>query len=135
MKEAVFAANKAYAPYSNFRVGAALVLENNKIITGNNQENTSFPCGICAERVSLFSAKSNYPKLLIKKIAITAISKDFEMKNPVGPCGLCRQVLLEYEEKQNSDIEILLFDKKKMIKLVRAKDLLPFYFQENKLKR
>ena len=57
------------------------------------------------------------------------------MNNPVGPCGLCRQVLLEYEEKQNSDIEILLFDKKKMIKLVRAKDLLPFYFQENKLKR
>ena len=129
------AANKAYAQYSNFYVGAALALEDGKIITGNNQENTSFPCGICAERVALFSAHSNYPDLIIKKIAITAFSKNFNLNHPVGPCGLCRQVLLEYEEKQSSDIEILLFDTKKIIKLARAKDLLPLYFQENKLKR
>ena len=129
------AANKAYAQYSNFYVGAALVLEGGKIITGNNQENASFPCGICAERVALFSAHSNYPDLIIKKIAITAFSKNFNLNHPVGPCGLCRQVLLEYEEKQSSDIEILLFDTKKIIKLARAKDLLPLYFQENKLKR
>ena len=125
----------AYAPYSEFYVGAALILENNEIITGTNQENSSFPCGICAERVALFSAKSNYPKLLINKIAITAVSKNFELNNPVGPCGLCRQVLVEYEHKQQSDIEILLFDKKKIIKIAKAKDLLPFYFSEDKLKR
>ena len=70
----------------------------------------------------------------MKKIAITAKSKNFEIKGPVGPCGLCRQVLLEYEEKQNINIEILLFDNKKIIKLASAKDLLPLFFQENKLK-
>tara|TARA_B100000427_G_scaffold318863_1_gene316496 strand:- start:677 stop:1168 length:492 start_codon:yes stop_codon:yes gene_type:complete len=135
VKEAKLVANLAYAPYSNFHVGAALLLENNQIIKGNNQENTSFPCGICAERVALFSAKSNFPDLLIKKIAITAKTNSFELNGPVGPCGLCRQVLLEYEEQQKHDIEVILFDTKKIIKLARAKDLLPFYFQENKLKK
>ena len=135
MNKARDISNSAYAPYSQFSVGAALILENNNIIVGNNQENSSFPCGVCAERVALFTAKTNYPALLIKKIAITANSKNFTLSLPVGPCGLCRQVLLEYEEKQNSDIEVLLFDTKKIIKLARAKDLLPFYFKEDKLKR
>ena len=132
---AIEASQLSYAPYSEFNVGAALILENNVIIIGNNQENSSFPCGICAERVALFSAKSNYPDLVIKKIAITAISKNFQLSDPVGPCGLCRQVLIEYEEKQSSDIEVLLFDTKKIIKLAKVKDLLPFYFKEDKLKR
>jgi len=135
ISKALNVANSAYAPYSNFHVGAALVLENNQIIVGNNQENASFPCGICAERVALFTANSNYPDLKIKKIAITAFSNNFELNHPVGPCGLCRQVLLECEEKQNSDIAILLFNSKKIIKLANAKDLLPFYFKENKLKQ
>ena len=135
MEKALGATTNTYAPYSNFDVGAALILDNNHIIIGSNQENASFPCGICAERVALFSANTNFPGLLIKKIAITANANTFKLNNPVGPCGLCRQVLLECEEKQNSDIEILLFDKKKIIKLVSAKDLLPFYFQENKLKK
>ena len=73
--------------------------------------------------------------MLIRKIAITAIPKQFKLNSPVGPCGICRQVLLEYEEKQNSEIEILLFDRKKIIKLEKAKDLLPFYFKEDRLKR
>ena len=135
IKKAIEIASKAYAPYSNFNVGAALILDNEKIITGNNQENVSFPCGICAERVALFTARSNFPKALIKKIAITATPKDFNLTDPVGPCGLCRQVLVEYEEKQENDIEILLFDTKKIIKIARAKDLLPFHFQEKNLKR
>ena len=135
MTKAIDAANTAYAPYSEFNVGAALILENDKVITGNNQENSSFPCGICAERVALFSANANYPKLSIKKIAITAISKNFILTHPVGPCGLCRQVLIECEEKQKTDIEIILFDNKKIIKLKNAKSLLPFYFKEDQLKR
>ena len=135
IKTAIEAAQSAYAPYSKFNVGAALILENNKIIIGNNQENVSFPCGLCAERIALFSAKANYPELIIKKIAITALPQKFKLTNPVGPCGICRQVLLEYEEKQNADIEILLFDTKKIIKLAKAKDLLPFYFAEDRLKR
>ena len=132
---AICAMKNSYSSYSNFSVGAALVLENNQIIIGSNQENASFPCGICAERVALFSASTNFPNLIMKKIAITAKSNNFDIKEPVGPCGLCRQVLLEYEDKQNSNIEILLFDKKKIIKIASAKELLPFFFQEKNLKK
>ena len=127
--------NVAYAPYSQFQVGASVLLENNLIITGNNQENSSFPCGICAERVALFTAKANYKDINIQKIAITAFSNNFNLEEPVGPCGLCRQVLLEYELKQNTDIEVLLFNSKKIIKIAKAQYLLPLYFKENKLKR
>ena len=127
--------NVAYAPYSQFQVGASVLLENNLIITGNNQENSSFPCGICAERVALFTAKANYKDINIQKIAITAFSNNFNLEEPVGPCGLCRQVLLEYELKQNTDIEVLLFNSKKIIKIAKAQHLLPLYFKENKLKR
>ena len=135
MDKAFEISKSAYAPYSQFYVGVAIVLENNEIILGNNQENASFPAGVCAERVALFSANANYPQEIIKKIAITAIAEKFELSEPVGPCGICRQVLLECEEKQGSDIEILLFDTKKIIKLAKAKDLLPFYFKEDRLKK
>ena len=129
------ACNKAYAPYSNFNVGSSLLLENDIFVSGSNQENASFPCGICAERTALFSAKSNYPKLKILKIAITTKSKEFKNIEPVAPCGLCRQVLLEYEIKQKSTIEIYLFNTKKFLKISSAKDLLPFYFSEERLMR
>ena len=135
MNKAISSLNKSYAPYSQFNVGSAVLLNNDVIIVGNNQENSSFPCGICAERVAVFSAMSTYPDAIIKKIAITAGSKNFNLQSPVGPCGLCRQVLIEYEEKQRFDITILLFNNKKIIKLAKAKDLLPFHFKENKLKR
>lgn len=135
MDQAKKAASDAYAPYSGFNVGAALILENNQVVIGNNQENSSFPCGICAERVALFSAGTNYPGLLIKKMAVTATPKNFYLDNPVGPCGLCRQVLIEYEDKQSSDIEIILFNDQRIIKLNKAKELLPFFFKEDKLKR
>ena len=128
------AAENAYAQYSNFYVGAAVEIENGHIIVGNNQENASYPCGICAERVALFSAHANYPDSVVKRIAITAFSKDFNINQPAAPCGLCRQVVLEFEEKQKTDINILLFDTKKIIKIAKAKDLLPMYFQENQLK-
>ena len=133
-QKAIDISKSAYAPYSKFNVGVALLLENNEIITGSNQENVSFPCGICAERVALFAAKSKYPKLTIEKIVITASSQNFELDYPVGPCGICRQVLIEYEDNQNKDIEIFLFDTKKIIKLAKAKHLLPFHFKEDRLK-
>jgi cytidine deaminase len=114
MEKAVDALKKSYAPYSEFNVGSAVLLDNKIIISGNNQENSSFPCGICAERVALFSAQSTYPDAIIQIIAITANSKNFDLNDPAGPCGLCRQVLIEYEEKQGSDIVILLFNNKNM---------------------
>ena len=135
MKSALNIANSSYSPYSKFQVGVALLLSNTKIIVGNNQENASFPCGICAERVALGSARANYPNITIKKIVITAFSENFEMDNPVGPCGLCRQVILEHEEAQKDNIEILLFNQIKMIKIAKAKDLLPLHFNEIRLKK
>ena len=135
IEKAIFSTKSSYAPYSEFNVGAALLLANNKIIIGNNQENSSFPCGICAERVALFTASTNYPNITIEKIAITASPNNFKLSYPVAPCGLCRQVLLEYEEKQNTSIEIIIFNHQKFIKIAQAKALLPLYVQENKLKR
>ena len=129
------ALENAYAPYSKFKVGSSLLLGNGSYIIGNNQENASFPNGICSERVALFSAKANYPDLIIKKIAITCLTDDFIIKQPIAPCGMCRQVLLEYEEEQNSPIEVWLFTKFKILKFNKAKDLLPLYFNEDRLKK
>ena len=98
----------AYAPYSGFLVGAAVHLENGEIITGNNQENVAYPSGMCAERVAIFYAKSQFPNTKINSIAVSAISKNFLIEDVVSPCGSCRQVISEYEVKQNENIRILL---------------------------
>ena len=96
MEEAIKAAKMAYAPYSKFSVGAALLMEDNSIISGNNQENAAYPSGMCAERVAIWKAGSSYPNKKVKKIAITAVSSNKQLDKPVGPCGACRQTLLEY---------------------------------------
>ena len=127
--------HNAYAPYSKFKVGASLLLENGSFVVGNNQENASFPCGICAERVALFASRSNNPNLKIVKIAITTQSEEFNIQEPIAPCGLCRQVLLEYEEEQKQSIEVFLFNESKILKFNQAKDLLPLHFSEDRLKR
>ncbi len=126
---------KAYAPYSKFNVGASVLLEDGSYVCGNNQENASFPCGICAERVALFATKANNPHLKIKKIAITTQSERFNIESPIAPCGMCRQVLLEYEEQQKESIEVFLFNDAKVLKFKQAKDLLPLHFSEDRLKR
>ena len=126
---------KAYSPYSKFNVGASLLLEDGTYVLGNNQENASFPCGICAERVALFATRANNPHLKIKKIAITTKSEEFNIESPIAPCGMCRQVLLEYEEQQKEPIEVLLFNETKTLKFKQAKDLLPLHFSEDRLKR
>jgi cytidine deaminase len=120
----------AYAPYSRFYVGAALKLENGKIITGNNQENMAYPSGLCAERVAVFSAASNNKGLKITTIAITAKSDKFNVSKPVYPCGGCRQVLAEYEKRQGSDIRLILSGNTGKIAIVSSvKSLLPFMFE------
>ena len=91
----------SYAPYSEFRVGAAVLLENGEVIKGSNQENAAYPSGLCAERVAIFHAKSKYPDLKVKSIAITAASDNFITKSPITPCGACRQVIAETESRQN----------------------------------
>jgi cytidine deaminase len=106
MQKAVEAREKAYAPYSKFNVGTALLLDNNEIITGNNQENASYPSGLCAERTAIYYAGSQFPNAKVVRMAISAGSKNTPTKKPIPPCGACRQAIAEYEIKQETPIEI-----------------------------
>jgi len=135
IQTAIKMCEKAYAPFSKYKVGSAVEIESGKIIGGCNIESSSYGLTCCAERVALSTASTNYPGVKIKKIAITANSKNFNLTEPAGPCGLCRQVLIEFENKQGCNIEILLFNDNKFIKFASAKNLLPFYFQETQLKK
>jgi len=129
------ASKNAYAPYSNFFVGAAILLENNEIITGNNQENGAYPSGLCAERVAIFAASSKFPNVSINKIAIYAYTNKFEIKTPISPCGACRQVMSEYVLKQRKEIKILLkSENSNIVVFDGVKDILPFMFQVDELK-
>lgn len=134
MNKAVEARKKAYAPYSKFNVGAAILLENGEIILGNNQENAAYPSGMCAERVAIWKAGSEYPKMKVKKIAITAASSENEVNKPVGPCGACRQTLSEYEINQKKPIEILFMGEVgQIVKTESLLSLLPFSFDSSYL--
>ena len=98
----------AYAPYSGFKVGAAVLMESGEVVLGNNQENASFPSGLCAERVAVFQAGARFPGTRIKSIAITATGRVASLKIPAAPCGNCRQSMLEYETRQGNPIRILM---------------------------
>ncbi|NQW36977.1 MAG: cytidine deaminase [Flavobacteriales bacterium] len=131
MEQAVLARENAYAPYSNFSVGAAILLDNDKIILGNNQENAAYPSGLCAERVAIYSAAANFPNVGIKALAITATSKTKDLDTPVAPCGSCRQAIAEYEVKQKAPIPIYFMGKiGKVAKSDSLKDLLPLAFDK-----
>ena len=132
MQKAIEVKQTAYAPYSNFKVGAALLLENGKIVTGNNQENAAYPSGICAERVAIWKASSDYPNQRILELAITASSSSQITKEPVAPCGACRQTLSEYELKQEDKIEVYFMGEiGKVIKTESVLDLLPIAFDKS----
>ena len=128
VKRAIESAKQAYAPYSDFRVGAALFLANGEIITGNNQENAAYPSGLCAERVAIFYAGANYPEVSVKMMAVTALKDGELQEEPVSPCGGCRQVMLEKETQGENPMEIILYGTKKIQILKRATDLLPLPF-------
>ena len=126
--------DKAYAPYSEFLVGAALLLENNEVVLGNNQENACYPAGLCAERVAMFSAGANYPDITILKMAISAKSLKYQLITPTPPCGSCRQSIAEYELKQNSPIEIYFMGETgKVVKSYSLANLLPLIFDNSYL--
>ena len=125
----------AYAPYSHFKVGAALRLKNGQLITGNNQENVAYPSGMCAERVAMYYAGSQYPGEVIKTIAIAAYSDDFTV-NEVSPCGACRQAMAEYQLQQKKPIRVIMKGKKGNIHVVNSvEDLLPLMFHAEELKK
>ncbi|MCX7697117.1 MAG: cytidine deaminase [Bacteroidales bacterium] len=121
---------KAYAPYSEFYVGAAVLLDNGQVITGNNQENMAFPSGLCAERVAIFYAKSQFPEAKIIGISVVAQSRKYVQKMPVSPCGACRQVMIEYEMLQHQPYWILLWNMEQEIgyRIPSVSLLLPLNF-------
>ena len=121
----------AYAPYSKFRVGAAILLDNGEIITGANQENVAFPSGTCAERSACFYAGARYPEAKFEMIAVDAVSPDgFEPDMPTAPCGACRQALLEYETLAGHHVPVLLVGREIIYRLPSVKALLPLSFTE-----
>jgi cytidine deaminase len=131
MQEAVKIRKNAYAPYSQFRVGTALLLDNQEIICGSNQENAAYPSGLCAERVAIFYAGAKYPGAKITKMAITAASDTNPTTEPIPPCGACRQSIAEYEIKQDQAIEIFFMGETGVIyQSDSLKNLLPFMFNK-----
>lgn len=134
MNQAVEIRQKAYAPYSKFHVGAAIVLDNGIVLHGSNQENAAYPSGLCAERVVIFYAGANYPNNKIVKLFISATPSDRDSTNPIPPCGSCRQSIAEYEIKQNLPIEIYFMGAIGPIyKSDSLKNLLPFMFDKSNL--
>jgi cytidine deaminase len=129
MNKAHEARENAYAPYSQFKVGAALQLDTGEIILGNNQENAAYPSGLCAERVAIFHAGATHPNATITSMAISAKSLKNKVTSPVAPCGACRQVLAEYEVKQDAFMAIYFMGESgKIVKANSIKDLLPLIF-------
>jgi len=125
------ASGTSYAPYSHFHVGAALLLDNGEVVAGSNQENGASPSGLCAERTALFYAGAHYPTASIKAIAIAAQSNGQLCAMPVYPCGACRQVLLESEQRGGMPIRVIMVGEKKIEALNSAYDLLPLTFDLN----
>lgn len=134
MNKAQEARIDAYAPYSLFKVGAAILMESGAIVTGNNQENAAFPSGLCAERVAAFYAGSQYPKETFQVMALTAGSLKHETNIPIPPCGACRQSLAEYEVNQGKPLPIYFMGTSgKVVKAKSVKDLLPLIFDSSYL--
>ena len=134
MNRAIEARKKAYAPYSKFNVGAALLLDNGEIVLGNNQESAAYPSGMCAERVAVWKAGSTYPNLKIKKLAISASSTITKVNKPVGPCGACRQTLSEYEINQKEPFKVIFMGEEgEVVATESLLSLLPFSFDSSYL--
>lgn len=132
MKQAVEVREKAYAPYSQFKVGAAILLDNGEVVVGSNQENASYPSGLCAERTAVYYAGAKFPESRILKIAITARSMNQEITKPVPPCGACRQALVEYEVKQKEPIELYFMGETgEVMKAASVAEILPLVFDSD----
>ena len=134
VQAAIKATNNAYANYSRFYVGAALRLENGKMVIGANQENAAFPSGFCAERTAVFAAQANYPDSPIETLAIAGRNEKGVLPDPITPCGACRQVILEIEDRYKKPIKILLYGTQKIYCVRSVKDLLPLSFVDDNMR-
>lgn len=128
VEKAIRATDNAYAEYSHFNVGAALRLQDGSIVIGANQENAAFPSGLCAERSAIFAAQSQRPDQPIRTLAIAARNENGLLKQPISPCGACRQVILGIEDRYKLPIRVMLYGTEGVYVLNSARDLLPFSF-------
>ena len=129
VEKAVSGMDNAYAPYSNFKVGASVKLENGEIVVGNNQENIAYPSGLCAERVALFYVGANYPNVSIETICIVGKGDLIPIDSILAPCGACRQVMIESEQRQSKPIRVILVNQNKTVVVIKTvKHFLPFIF-------
>ncbi len=128
LEQAKQATDNAYAKYSNFYVGAAALLDDGSVVIGSNQENAVFPSGLCAERSAIFAAQSHYPTKSVNTLAIAARNENGFLSNPISPCGACRQVMLEIEERYKHPVRILLYGTSRVFEISSVKDLLPLSF-------
>jgi len=133
IKSAQKATESAYAPYSGFKVGAAVLLDNDVIVIGNNQENAAYPSGLCAERVALFHANAQYPHNPVIAVAIAAFNKGDFTDDVCTPCGACRQVFAEIESRYGKSIRILMCGRDKVYEVSSIKYLLPLSFGKESL--
>lgn len=133
VEKAIAATDNSYAPYSKFNVGAALRLADGRIVIGANQENSAYPSGLCAERTAVFAAQANYPEQPITTLAIAARNVNGMMPKPITPCGACRQVILEIEERYRRPVRILLYGTEGVYIVSSVRDLLPLCFVDSSM--
>lgn len=131
ISEAVRLCRVAYAPYSKFQVGAIVELEDGTLVEGNNQENIAYPSGLCAERVALFSAAARYPGMALRRLFLTAADHGKLLPQPIYPCGACRQVMVDMENRQGANMEIWMAGTEMIHRIGSASDLLPLQFEWN----
>ena len=135
LQEAKKICDTAYAPYSKFHVGAAILLENGEVIRGSNQENAALPSSLCAERTAIYWVGANYPNVIIKAIAIVAYNVNIDKLIPISPCGACRQAMAEYENNQKIPIKLIMKGNENEIYVINSvDDLLPLKFSNLSLK-
>lgn len=134
VRHACDATRNSYAPYSRFHVGAAVMLRSGRIVIGANQENAAFPSGLCAERTAIFAAQANYPDDAVVMLAIAASDANGLRDKPVTPCGACRQVVLQMEERYRQPVEILLYGRSGVYRINSVKDLLPLSFADSDMR-
>lgn len=136
LEKAWKACDTAYAPYSKFNVGAAVLLANGEIVTGNNQENAAYPSGLCAERVAMYYASAQHPGVAMKSIAVAVKSDIVKLEDPGSPCGSCRQVMAEYENLHHTKMRIILGSPNTKIQILEGiNSLLPLAFYGEGLKK
>lgn len=134
VEKAIAATHNSYAPYSHFHVGACLRLADGLEVIGANQENAAFPSGLCAERSAVFAAQSMFPDKPITALAIAARNEDGLTSQPVSPCGACRQVILEMEDRYKQDVRILLYGTEGVYVIPSVKSLLPLHFVDSNMR-